>query len=363
MRKRIISTLKDDFSLTFAGLIALSLIGLGGYYAFQSEETKDQYLKPSKFQVEQYNPPLFYRHILVRKGSANTNSEPPRWMRKPATYKEKADETAFYGTETSGFSERPVGFPSHLFGTDEDGRDVFRLVFLSLSVYVVPALTAIGICWGLGALLGIFGSKIWTGGWSILGFVTQCVLSAIESLPKYVFLLLAVILVHYTKRPDDFYGTTYGFWHLSIILGGLSAPQLGRHIMERIDTLKKREFIDAAFAIGLSKSEILLKHILYYNCLLFFSTQAIILISDLIMVEISLTYLAGLSQKWGANLIVSDLPSLGKILNAGKASLIGYWWMNLFPLLIAGLCLFSTHRIADKISETYAMKRAPAVEF
>jgi peptide/nickel transport system permease protein len=249
-------------------------------------------------------------------------------------------------------------FSTHIFGTDSQGRDVFIRTVVSVRVYLLPILIALIFSVFGGILLGILGADIWTGFMVNLRFFAQCLMDVLEALPKYITILLAIILIPPELRHFQWHGINwYGFYWLSIILGVLSVPKLSKLIMERIDILKKREFIEAADAMGISKFKVAFKHVIRYNCLPLFLTQAAVLITDVILIEIVLSYLTD-GTEWGRGItVVEPNPSWGNILVSGRYYLFDSWWINLFPLLIALLCISAAYMFAHGLNKIFSQQR------
>jgi len=299
---------------------------------------KRLYLYPSPSNEEKLNAPTFGKHILVKAGRKIESSSPDKYIapiakHKPLNYEPLPEETII--TDNDGI--RRI-FPPHPFGTDEEGRDVALRILVGARVYLFPSIIAILISMFLGSLLGIMGADFWGGLWKPLKFLSQSFMDMLEAMPKYITILLAIIIIPPAIRNFKI-GILqwYEFYWLAMILGLLNAPKIGKLIMETINALQKREFIESATAIGLSKFTIAVKHVLRYNCIPLFITQAAIFTTEVILIEITLSYLGDVSQVWGLNVTVdSPYPSWGNILIMGRPyflSSIG-WWLNLFPLLI-----------------------------
>ncbi len=329
---------------------------------------KEEYAHESAVRQEYRNPPSLRPYILVSKGakegsldldldisaqarSPKTHAE--KWIPKPASYKPKSDEVVF--RDASG--ELKV-FPAHLLGTDSQGRDIFRRTIVGARVYILPSIMAIVFSIFLGILLGILGANIWSGWLAGLRFFTHCLMDVLESLPRYITILLAIILIPPESRHFQWHGINwYGFYWLSIVLGILSAPRLGKLIMERIDVLRKREFIEAARALGISKFKVAFKHVIRYNCLSLIFTQAVALISEVMLLEIVLSYLTD-GTEWGRGITVAEPePSFGNILVSGRYYLFDSWWISLFPLLALLLTASVIYMFAHGLNRIYTRHR------
>ena len=233
----------------------------------------------------------------------------------------------------------------HLFGTDPDGRDMFIRVIIGIKAYFFPGVMSVCISTLLGTILGIFASSIHPGIWGrVINFFTRCTLDAIESFPKYIVLLLLITII---PEPT--------FYHLMLALGVLNSSKLGKMVMNKIESLRKRHFIEAAEALGLKRMDIIFRHILFYNCFPIFIIQASLQMAEVILLEIGLNYL-GFISKWGlCPTIPEPFPSWGNILIIWMNH-IESWWMALCPLLIITLNILILYSIGDRIIKNLDIK-------
>lgn len=217
-----------------------------------------------------------------------------------------------------------ISAPVHLFGTDESGRDIFLRTMISTKVFFVPGLIAISISLLFGTVLGIASGGLWKGKLAAgMEFLSKCLLDALESFPKYVTLLLVVLVI---PRPT--------FYEIAVALGVLNISRMGKLILGQIRSLKEREFIQASEALGISKLTLILRHILLHNCVGLFIIQASSMMAEVILIEIALNYFGRISG-WGLGITVEPpMPSWGSMLEAGSNHFgDGWWWMTVFPLL------------------------------
>ena len=348
------------------GSFILFLLVIGAFYGLTIPG--DKYVDQSEFTQEYRIPPTFRPYIFVSKKLDRTSidlstnistrsglsgRDEVEWIRKLASYHPQSTEVVLTNIEG-----RPKVFPAHPFGTDSQGRDVLSRTLASIRVYPLPCLIAIVFSVSLGLLFGIFGADIWTGWLAKLRFFLQCLMDVLEALPKYITILLAIILIPPAARQFQWYGIHwYRFYWLSIIIGVLSAPKLGKLIMERIDLLKKREFIEAADAIGMSKFRVALKHVIRYNCLTLLLTQAAALVTEVIMAEIVLSYLTE-GRDWGRGItVVEPNPSLGNILVNARHYLFDSWWISFFPLFILVLWISAAYMFAHGVNRMFVQRR------
>jgi peptide/nickel transport system permease protein len=195
---------------------------------------------------------------------------------------------------------------THLFGTDQLGRDVLsRMIWgarISLKVGFVATGIAILIGTLLGAVSGYYGRWVDT---VIMRFV-----DIMLCFPTF-FLILAVIAL---LEPS--------IWNIMIIIGLTGWMGIARLVRADFSSLKERDFVLAARAIGASDARIIFIHILP-NAMASVLVAATLGIAGAILTESALSFL-GIG-------VQPPTPSWGNILNAGKDNIDIAWWLSLYP--------------------------------
>ena len=163
---------------------------------------------------------------------------------------------------------------AHPFGTDAAGKDQFAQVLrgtqISLQIAVLVAFfsTLVGTVWG--AIAGYFGGLADT----IMMRVSDLVLT----LP---LLAVAAMLAH------NFGGT---WWLISLVIAGLYWAYVSRVARGVVLSLREKEYIEAARALGASDARIIFRH-LVPNALGSIIVNATVLVAIAILLETSLSYL------------------------------------------------------------------------
>lgn len=178
-------------------------------------------------------------------------------------------------TATDGYNNLlPLGAEGHILGTDNLGRDqLSRLLFagqVSLSIAAIGAGLSIGIGMFLGVLAGFYGG--------VLDDIINWLIATLNSIPG-IFLLLIISAI---LKP--------GPLALIIVLGVLGWTVTTRLVRGETYSLREREFIVAARAVGASDAYIMFSHIIP-NVISITVVNLALTIGELILLESTLSFL------------------------------------------------------------------------
>ncbi|MCC6792900.1 MAG: ABC transporter permease [Thermomicrobiales bacterium] len=216
----------------------------------------------------------------------------------------------------------------HLLGTDEVGRDVFsRLVYgtrvsLSVGLVAVTIYTAIGVL--LGALSGYFG-----------GFVDgliQRLTDTVMCFPTMIILIAAVSI------------TGPSIWNVMLIIGLLTWPGTCRLVRGQFLSLREREFVDAARAVGASDLRLIFRHVLP-NALAPVIVSATFGVAAAILTEAGLSFL-GLG-------VQPPTASGGNLINLAQSATILQTmpWLWAPPGFLIAIAVLSINFVGDGLRD------------
>lgn len=221
-------------------------------------------------------------------------------------------------------------------GTDELGRDQLARVLhggrVSLTVGLLASALTLLIGTTVGALSGFY------GGW--LDNVLMRCTDVFLSFPSLFVLIMLSVMMR-----DTSLGKTQGGVPIIILaIGLLSWMMPARIIRATFLSLREREFVLAARAIGASNKRLILVHILP-NTLGPIVVQGALQTAYSIITESGLSYL-GLG-------IQPPTPSWGNMLNSAQAYITLYPWLAIFPGLMIFITVISVNSVGDGLRDAF----------
>jgi peptide/nickel transport system permease protein len=204
-------------------------------------------------------------------------------------------------------------------GTDTLGRDVASRLLYGARVSLVVGLSAVLLAGAIGVALGLVSG--WYRGW-----IDDVVMRVGDVQLAFPVLVLAVAVLAVLGG---------SLANLIIVLGATGWITYARIVRGEVLTLRERDFVAAARALGAADSWILRRHLLP-NVLPPITVVATFSVARTIIAEASLSFL-GLG-------IPAPEPSWGAMLDEGRNYITTGWWLALFPgvailLLVLGINL------------------------
>ncbi|HBM15896.1 MAG TPA: peptide ABC transporter permease [Lentisphaeria bacterium] len=215
---------------------------------------------------------------------------------------------------------------THFFGTDQLGRDLLvRMMYggrVSLAVGICATLVSLTIGVIYGALSGYFGGR-----------VDSVMMRFVDVMYALPFTMLVIVLMVWLGR---------NFILIFVAIGAIEWLTMARIVRNEVYCIKKKEYIEAARAIGLPGWKILYRHIIP-NLLGIVIVYVTLTIPRVMMIEAFLSFL-GLG-------IQPPMSSWGLLIKDGAQVMEEYPWMLFFPSLVFSLTLFSLNFLGDGLRD------------
>ena len=215
---------------------------------------------------------------------------------------------------------------THLFGTDHLSRDVLSRLLYGARISLTIGLVAVGISVTIGTLLGAIAGYVG-------GAVDSVIMRGVDvviSFPRVVILITVLA----------FFGSS--FLLMIMVLGLTLWPNTARLVRGETLSLRERQFIKAAEALGYSKLRIILRHVIP-NVMGPVIVAATLGIGDTIILESGLSFL-GLG-------VSAPTPSWGSMIADGRDHMFDAWWLTTFPGLCIVLTVLSFNLIGDGLRD------------
>jgi peptide/nickel transport system permease protein len=221
----------------------------------------------------------------------------------------------------------PLVGPGHFwFGTDNLGRDVFRRVLAGARLDLPLALAGMGVSLVLGVPLGLLASQ--KSRWA------ERFMRGLDMFQAFPLLVLAMVLVALAGNH---------LWMIVVAIALINTPRFIRLVRSEALSLRESRFVEAAIAIGATRSRVMFKHLLpnTTNTIL---VQASLTAAQSIVVIASLAYLGiGIrppKASWGA-----------MIRDGSQGITSGQWWISIFPGIAVFVCVLLFNQIADRLDK------------
>lgn len=214
------------------------------------------------------------------------------------------------------------GSMRYILGTDPVGRDVLSRIIFGSRVSIAVGLSAVLIGGSLGLTLGMISGYY--------GSTADMVIMRIADLQLAIpFLVLAIAIITVLKP---------GLLSIVLVLGLSSWVTYARVARGQVLSVRQRDFVEAARALGGSEARVLLRHMLP-NVIAPVIVVATLEVGRMILAEAALSFL-GLG-------IQPPAPTWGGITADGRDWLGTAWWISTLPGIAILLTVMAINFVGD----------------
>ncbi|MEE9453358.1 MAG: ABC transporter permease [Paracoccaceae bacterium] len=226
-----------------------------------------------------------------------------------------------------------AGDSKFLLGTDAQGRDLWSAILYGTRVSILIGICAVALQAFLGISIGLIAGYIG-------GRVDSLLMRLADIQLSFSTLMVAIIFLAVTQA---MFGTEafnrYALYMLIGVIGIAEWPQYARTVRATVLAEKKKEYVDAARALGFGPLRIMLRHILPNSISPIFVISTV-QVANAIISEASLSFL-------GLGMPVSQ-PSLGSLISSGFDYIFsGSWWITAIPGIVLVVLVLVINLLGD----------------
>lgn len=214
----------------------------------------------------------------------------------------------------------------HLCGTDEMGRDIFSRIIYGTRISLKTSFIAVIFSFVIGSILGAFAGYF--GGW-----IDEIIMRITDVFLSFPPLLLAITTAAVL-------GPSLANAQIAIIIAWW--PWYTRLMRGQAISVKEKQYVKAAEAIGTSQIKIIFGHI-FPNCISPLIIMASMDIGTIILTIASLSFL-GLGAQ-------APTPEWGLMVSTSRNYFMNAWWYSIFPGIAIFIAVLSFNLLGDGLRE------------
>jgi peptide/nickel transport system permease protein len=196
--------------------------------------------------------------------------------------------------------------PTHLFGTDAYGRDLFSMIAIAIQTDLYIGLVAAAISSAIGICVGAASAIL--GGWRD------------QALMRFAEIFLSVPALIFALAIVAAFGKSFNF--LILALSVFSWPYLARLVRSRALTELTKPYAEMMRVLGMKKARILFNHVL---------PNMGFFLGSLVAIQITLTIGLLAAMEYIGFSTGSLTPELGAIITQAQPFVFSDAWMTIFP--------------------------------
>jgi peptide/nickel transport system permease protein len=222
---------------------------------------------------------------------------------------------------------KPPGTPGHPLGTDQLGRDLFARVLHGARLALFIGACTVVITAVVGGLLGLIAGFV-------EGWPSTIVMRLADVQLSFPFILLALTI-------NAIVGL--GLRNIIISLSAAGWVVYARVVRSEVLSVKQRDFVHAATALGIGRARLLFRHVLP-NVAPSIIVVASLQFSQFIVAEAAISYLG-----FG---VQPPTPAWGSMLSESRDFLYVAWWLAAFPGAALALTALGVNLLGDWLRDT-----------
>ncbi|MEM7430467.1 MAG: ABC transporter permease [Pseudomonadota bacterium] len=221
----------------------------------------------------------------------------------------------------------------HPFGTDVLGRDLWARTLQGSQITLLVALVASAVSLVIGVLYGAIAGYVG-------GRVDAVMMRFVDTLYAMPFIFFVILLMVAFER---------NFLLIFVAIGAVNWLDMARIVRGQTLSIRQREYVQAAELIGVSKSRIILKHIVP-NLIGVVIVYLTLTIPQAVLVESFLSFL-GLG-------VQEPQTSLGSLVHDGVSHMESAAWILLIPGTLLAVLLLSFNFLGDALRDVFDARRS-----